>query len=122
MKNPRRWMIGLGLTAIILFGIYLLLFNLVVPKTSYLTLPQKWWRIPLRQPRAIVHDYLGEPVPRQNRADSTLEEWVSGSKDKKYRLSLYYYSDTVVVNYSIHYHYKNWLVERDYLIDSSIRK
>lgn len=122
MRNPRKWMIGLCLTAILFFGIYLLLFNLVVPKTAYLTLPTKWWRIPLGQPRSIVHDYLGEPIARQNQADSTLEEWVSGSKGKKYRLRLYYYTDTAVVNYSIHYHYKNWLVERDYLIDSSIHK
>lgn len=118
MKKTKKWLAVAVFVALIFSGIYWLLFGLVVPKTASLTLPRKWWNLPLRQPRSVVHDYLGEPNQRINQHDSSYEEWTSGEKTKKYFLRMDYKSDTVTVSYSIHYHYKNWLVTKDYLIDS----
>ena len=103
---------------IVFIGFKYLIFDIVIPKTATLTVPAKWRMLPLRQPKSIVHDYLGEPIPASDLKDSTYEEWVAGSKGKRYFLRIDYASDTIAVGYSIRYNYSNWLVDRSYLIDS----
>lgn len=115
MKNKKPWVFVLVLVLLVLAGLNLLLFGVVVPKSSFLALPQKWWRIPLGQPRQGVYDYLGQPVSRDKQG---IEIWENGTKGKKYRLRLYYLNDTVPKQYSIHYMYENRLLKKDYLLDS----
>lgn len=109
------------IASLILFaGVYFFVFEWVVPKTASFTIPQKWRMIPLRESREIVHNYFGEPLPKNNSKDGDI--WANGSKGKMYFLRIYYVSDTIALGYSIHYQYKNWFGSRDYLIDSlSIR-
>ncbi len=101
-------------------GLYAFVFEWAVPKTASLAVPGKWNMLPLRQPKDIVHDYLGEPVLQNTGLG--FEEWAAGSKGRKYFLKIYYVSDTIAAGYSIHYQFKNLLISKDYLIDSfSIR-
>ena len=101
-------------------GMYFFIFEWVVPKTASLTVPGKWNMLPLRQTKEIVHNYLGEPITQKNAAG--YDEWAGGSKGKMYFLKIYYVSDTIAAGYSIHYQYKNFLISKDYLVDSfSIR-
>ena len=117
MRKALFILIGLLVVAT---GLYLLLFEWVVPKAASLTVPGRWNMIPLRQTKDIVHNYLGEPF-RQDANDGS-EEWSGGSKGKMYFLRVYYVSDTLAAGYSIHYQYKNFLVSKNYLVDSfSIR-
>lgn len=119
----RRGVTALVIFLLVLAGLEYLVFDLVVPKTATLTIPQKWRMLPLRQSRTIVHGFLGEPIPQKNATDSAYEEWGSGSKGKRYLLRIGYASDTIVVSYAIYYHYTNRLVDKDYLIDSvSVRE
>lgn len=105
---------------LIMAGMKFLIFDWVVPKTASFTIPQKWRMIPLRQIKAIVHNYLGDPLPQSSTNGN--EEWANGSKGKMYFLKIYYVSDTIAAGYSIHYKYENWFSSRNYLIDSfSIR-
>ena len=113
---------GFIVVLIVLMGLKYLVFDIVIPKAATLTVPQKWRMLPLRQPKTIVQDYLGESIPARNPKDSTYEEWAAGSNGKRYFLRIDYASDTIAVGYSIRYHYSNWLVDKNYLIDSvSIR-
>lgn len=102
---------------LVLTGFKYLIFDIVIPKTASLTVPAKWRMLPLRQSKTIVHGYLGAPVSSRNPKDSSYEEWIAGSKGKQYYLTVDY-ADTIATGYSIHYQYSNWLVKRDYLIDS----
>lgn len=92
-----------------------LIFDLVIPKTATLTVPQKWKSLPLRQSKTIIHAYLGDPVWGK---DSTYEEWLGGVKGKTYVLRIDYSSDTIASGFSIRYHYQNRFADRNYLIDS----
>ena len=103
---------------IVFIGFKYLIFNIVIPKTATLTVPAKWRMLPLRQPKAIVHAYLGDPIPAKNPNDSSYEEWVGGTMGKMYSLRIDYRSDTVVTGFSIRYHYQNRLADRNYLIDT----
>jgi hypothetical protein len=106
-------------SVLVLFAIMLLVAGLY-PKTASLTVPGRWSMLPLRQTKDIVHNYLGEPITQNNATG--YDEWAGGSKGKMYFLKIYYVSDTIAAGYSIHYRYKNFLVSKDYLIDSfSIR-
>lgn len=117
MQKNRKWLWIIGSLLIISLLLYWLIFSWVVPKTAAWTTPQKWRMLPLRQPKTIVHDYLGEPIPDRNPQDSTYEEWAAGSKGKRYFLRIAY-ADSVAVGYSIRYNYSNWLADRSYLVDS----
>lgn len=119
-KNTyRNIIIALVIFLLVMAGLKYLVYDIVIPKTAALTIPQKWRMLPLRQSRTIVHGFLGEPIPQKKATDSTYEEWGSGSKGKRYLLRIGFASDTVAVSYAIHYHYTNWLVDKDYLIDSA---
>ncbi|MES2003347.1 MAG: hypothetical protein V4450_02410 [Bacteroidota bacterium] len=100
---------------LLITALYFLVFDLIVPKMAAFTTPQKWRMIPLRQTKAVVYDYLGEPVIIRNGID----EWAGGTKGKMYYLRMYYVSDTIASGYAIHYQYSNSLISRDYLIDST---
>ena len=120
MPKIRKWSVIILTLLIVLWGIYALLFSWVVPKAAAFTMPRKWSNIPLAQSKTIVHGYLGDPSVAQG-LDSTSEEWANGSKGKMYWLRISY-SDTVAIAYSIRYQYNNWLVSKNYLLDSiSIR-
>jgi hypothetical protein len=107
---------------LLLAGLYFFILGWVVPKAATLTVPGRWNMIPLRQPRTIVRDYLGEPSVPNYSTDSLLDEWAGGSKGKMYFLKIRYAADSTAVEYSIHYKYKSWMASKDYLIDSfSIR-
>ena len=118
MQKNRNWLWIAGSLLLISLLLYGLIFGWVVPKTAAWTTPQKWRMLPLRQSKTIVHDYLGEPILARNPGDTTYEEWVAGSKGKRYFLRIDYAADTIAVGYSIRYHYSNWLANRNYLIDS----
>ncbi len=110
------------LVAILIFalGMYLFIFEWVVPKTAAITIPQKWRIIPLRQTKDIVHDYLGESLPQFKTAET--EVWANGSKGKMYFLHIHYMADTVATSYAIRYQFSSWFGARNYLVDSgSIR-
>jgi hypothetical protein len=117
MKRNTKWLWIMGCILIILTFLYWFIFGWVVPKTAAWTSPQKWRMLPLRQPKTIVHDYLGEPIPARNSKDSTYEEWAAGSKGKSYFLRIDF-ADSTAVGYSIRYNYSNWMMDRSYLIDS----
>ena len=114
----RKW--SVILLAVLLMGwlFYAIIFNWLVPKTASFGVPARWGRLPLRQPKEIVHGYLGNPaVTSGNR-----EEWTGGTTKKMYRLQIYYHTDTVASSYSVYYFYRSRLVNRSYLVDSgSIR-
>ncbi len=118
MKKNREWLLIFGslLTSILL--LYGWIFSWVVPKTAAWTIPSKWKMLPLQQSRSIVHDYLGDPIPRKDPKDSSYEEWVGGFKGKMYVLRIDYATDTMAVGYTIRFHYKNLFADRNYLIDS----
>ncbi len=117
-SSKKRNYVALVAVLLVMAGMYYLIFDIVIPKTAAFTTPQKWRMIPLRQPKEIVHDYLGKPVNTQNGVDV----WTGGSKGKMYFLRMYYVSDTIASGYAIHYHYSNSILSRKYLIDSvSIR-
>jgi hypothetical protein len=120
MKKLRNWSLCILALLLVLWGVHAFLFGWVVPKTASLTVPRRWNNLPLRQPRTLVRDYLGEPsVPTK---DSMIDQWADGSRGKMYFLRIYYAMDSVAVTFSIHYQYKNKIASRDYLIDSfSIR-
>jgi len=121
MTKNRKWAVIIFNLFIILWALNALLFSWVVPKTAAFTIPRKWSLIPFGQSKTIVHGYLGEPSVSDG-TDTTSEVWASGSKGKMYYLRIRYQADTVAINYSIRYQYRNWLVSRNYLIDSvSIR-
>lgn len=115
----RKWLIGLLLLALTGWGVYAFIFQWIVSKSAALTLPRKWKTIPLREPLSTAHAYFGQPSHRSR----GMEEWTNGLGNKKYYLRLYYSGvDTVISSYSIYYSYKNWLLSKDYLMDSvSIR-
>ncbi|NCI46251.1 hypothetical protein [Sediminibacterium soli] len=102
------------LLLLLVAGGYAFVFGWIIPKTAAFTQPGKWRLVPLRQPRETVHGYFGEPL----QADGRREEWTGGTSRRQYRLSIYYAADTTAAAYSIHYFYKSWLVNRDYLVDS----
>jgi hypothetical protein len=121
MTKSRKWAVIIFTLFIILWALNALLFSWVVPQTAAFTIPRKWSLIPLRQSKTIVHGYLGEPSVAPG-PDTTSEIWASGSKGKMYYLHIHYHADTIATDYSIRYQYRNWLVSRNYLIDSvSIR-
>ncbi len=117
MQQNRKWLWIISGLLLISLSLYGLIYSWVVPKTAAWTTPQKWRMLPLRQSKTVVQDYLGEPIPARDPKDSTYEEWGAGTKGKRYFLRIDY-ADTVAVGYSIRYHYANWLVDRNYLIDS----
>ena len=116
----KKFILVLITVMLLMAGMYFFIFEWVVPKTAQLTVPGRWSMLPLRQTKDIVHNYLGEPITQNNATG--YDEWAGGSKGKMYFLKIYYVSDTIAAGYSIHYRYKNFLVSKDYLIDSfSIR-
>ena len=118
MKKRSEWLWITGCLLVVLLFFYWLIFSWVVPKTAAWTTPQKWRMLPLRQPKTIVHAYLGDPIPARNSKDSSYEEWVGGTEGKRYFLRMDYALDTTAVGYSIRYHYKNLFADKNYLIDS----
>lgn len=118
MRELRKWIWLLFVISLVGWSLHTVLFNWVVPKTAAFTLPRKWNFIPLGQSRNIVNGYLGEPHIKSISPDSSIEEWAGGSKDKMYFLKIVYVSDSLAAAYSIHYQYHNWLLNRNYLIDS----
>jgi hypothetical protein len=114
-----RKLFWLILVLVLLMGaLYFFLFNWVVPKAASLTVPGRWNRLPIKQPKSIVHDYLGQPTVFPLTGDTAWEGWTGGSKGKSYLLKIYYVTDSIAGAYSIHYQYRNPIVSRDYLIDS----
>jgi hypothetical protein len=116
-RNNGRKYIALVIVCLMLAILHYLVFDVMVPKTAAFTIPQKWKMIPLRQTKETVHGYFGEPVADTKPGGSEL--WTGGSKGKMYYLRIYYVSDTIASAYSIHYRYKAWFGERDYMVDSS---
>ena len=104
---------------LVFIGGYLLIFELVVPKIATLTIPRKWNRIPLGQPKNTVHAFLSEPNSSLNLIDPFVDYWAGGSKDKMYFLQIKYNLDTIATGYSIHYQLTNGFVSKNYLIDSA---
>jgi len=114
----RKWLLILLSVALTAWLFYAIIFGWLVPKTASFGVPGRWNRIPLRQPKEIVHGYLGNPAD----TSAGMEEWAGGTSRKKYRLRIYYQPDTVASSYSVYYIYRSRLVKRSYLIDSgSIR-
>ncbi len=122
MKKLRNSTIILILAGLFLWGLHLFLFDFVIPKTTVLAIPAKWRMLPLKQSKEIVHDYLGAPLQTKTNVAGTHDEWLLGSSDKQYTLHIYYFEDSIAVTYSIRYHYENFHLSRNYLLDSvSIR-
>lgn len=113
MKRVLTLLIALVLIAMV----YLLIIDWFVPRTAVIGMPFKWKRLPLRESKAVVHNYLGEPFVK----DSILhtESWKTGAGSKTYRLDVLYYADTIMAAYSIHYHFEKFGLRRDYLVDSA---
>jgi hypothetical protein len=113
MKRALTILLALLLIAVV----YLLIIDWFVPRTAVIGMPFKWKRLPLRESKAVVHNYLGEPFV----TDSILhtESWKSGTGNKTYRLDILYYADTIVAGYSIHYHFEKFGLSCDYLVDSA---
>ncbi len=117
----RKFFLTLAIILIIAIPFYLFVFGWLVPKSAMLTIPYKWRMIPLRQSKAVVIGYLGNPVLQDSSAAQPHDEWHDGSEGKAYLLRIDYH-DTTAITYSIHYIYKGSLISKDYLIDSvSIR-
>lgn len=110
----QKWIIGVLLLLLVSYAVYGFVFSYIVPNVAALTVPQKWKRVPLRQKKEVVHNYLGENFTE----GPGMEVWAYGSKGKMYRLFIFYSSDTVSIAYSIHYAYDKLMVTKDYLVDS----
>jgi hypothetical protein len=116
MRSWKKWSIMLLLIGLTGWFIYALAFNWLMPKTAAFAVPGKWNRIPLRESKAIVHGYLGEPA----NSSRGMEEWIrKNGANKQFSLRIYYLADTLATAYSVRFHFKSRLVNRSYLIDSA---
>lgn len=98
-----------------LLVVYLLAFFWAVPKLAAFSVPARWQRLPVKQRRMLVRDYLGQPL----RADGLRDLWEEGIAAKKtYQLSCYYSTDTTCIAYAIRYQYRSVFFSKAYLLDS----
>lgn len=88
----------------------------MVPNAAKLSIPYTWRNMPLMQDSTTVHAYLGDPTKQQDKNGLT-ESWEKGIKDQKYQLNIQY-SETskLAVSYQIEYHFKKWLIQKDYVL------
>lgn len=103
------------LTALIF---YFFVFKYVVPNAAKLSIPYTWRNMPLMQDSSVVHAYLGEPT-NANENKSLTESWLKGTKDQQYLLTIQY-SETskLAVSYRIEYHFKKWLIQNEYVLET----
>jgi hypothetical protein len=111
----KKWLLFLVMALLAGWLVWMGIFGWMVPKTAVFTKPGKWNLVPLRQKQEIVHAYLGAPSSAGNR----VEEWTGGTRNRQYLLRMYYGADTTVIAYSVHYFYRSFLVNKEYLIDSN---
>jgi len=96
---------------------YFFVFNYVVPNAAKISIPYAWRNIPLMQDTAVVHGYLGEASSTEKTIPLT-EHWQKGIKDQQYNLTIQYSQTSgLAINYTIHYKFKKWLVEKEYLLE-----
>lgn len=95
---------------------YLFVFSYVVPNAAKISIPYAWRNIPLMQDSSVAHAYFGEASTTQ-KTNGLTESWQKGTKDQQYTLSVHY-SETshLAVSYKIEYHFKKWLVQKEYVL------
>lgn len=102
------------LVMVLLF--YFFVFNYVVPNAAKISIPYAWRNIPLKQDSSVAHAYFGE-VNSSQKTNGITETWQKGIKNQEYTLSIHY-SETskLAVSYKIEYHFKKWLIQKNYLL------
>lgn len=110
----KRTTVILLICLLVLAGLQYLVFGIAVPKAARFATPMKWRNLPLREKRDIMQAYLGTPATSASGSD----QWVSGSKGKRYHLQVYYATDSTATGYVIRYQFEKWLWKRAYSIDS----
>jgi hypothetical protein len=102
------------LVMVLLF--YFFVFSYVVPNAAKISIPYAWRTIPLMQDSSVAHAYFGEASSTQ-KTNGLTESWQKGTKDQKYTLSVHY-SETsqLAVSYKIEYHFKKWLIQKEYVL------
>ncbi|HVX50849.1 MAG TPA: hypothetical protein VHB48_11865 [Chitinophagaceae bacterium] len=84
----------------------------LVPRAAAITLPFRWGNIPLHQPKAIVHQYLGRPAEVTDSTDT----WRAGRDNGEYQLYVTYAPDSSSVSYKIFFHYHLGFFHKQYLL------
>lgn len=110
----KRTTLILVICLLALAGLQYLVFGIAVPQAARFATPMKWRNLPLREKRDIMQAYLGTPAASSTRSD----QWASGSKGKRYRLQVYYATDSTATGYVIRYQFEKWGWKREYGIDS----
>jgi hypothetical protein len=74
------------------------------------------------QDSSTVHAYLGDPIKQQNIMELN-ESWEKGIRDQKYQLTIQYSANSkLAVSYQIEYHFKKWLIQKDYVLEAKDNK
>jgi len=102
---------------LLVFGFFAIIFIIMVyvavPKMAALSLPFRWDRVPLDQPRTLVRQYYGRP------ADTTIaltDEWIARRNNSEYMLRVTYDSSNTAASYKLYFNYHPWFFKKQYLL------
>ncbi len=106
--------IALSVLILVMAVLAFFLLEWMIPKTAAFSIPSRWKRVPVREKRFTARNYYGLPTDSSAERDG----WEDGTKNKTFRLNIYYNSDSIATSYSIHYRYRKGWLQRSYLLDT----
>lgn len=112
----KKWLILLLALGLLGAAFYLFTFEWMVPRLASISLPMRLHRLPVRQPRNIMLDYLG--TPKSTDSSARTDEWIWPAGKQAYRLEAGFGQDSLLIRYRIEYRYRNFLFHKTYLLDS----
>lgn len=112
---------GFLLIAMICTGIYLLVYQYIIPKTAAATIPNRWVNIPFVIQRSELHEYLGKPFLIDSNMQTGGDTWKAYRNNNYYHLQVIYSADSLIKKYHIEFYYNGWFIKKKYLLRENIK-
>ncbi|HWB27811.1 MAG TPA: hypothetical protein VG738_20200 [Chitinophagaceae bacterium] len=109
MNRRVKGLIVLVCACALIFG---LIIFVLIPRAAAITLPYRWGNIPVGQPKAVVHQYLGNPASSIPGTDT----WRASRESGEYELDLTYGTDSLAASYKLYFNYHLGFFHKQYLL------